>query len=170
MEGPSLALGIHSAGPVHLWSDSSYFGETKWQWDRRGGNRLESPTDTQKVEECWPVLYPPSSTASQHEVSWHQPPLPARAFFWKASSALIYCFAEGNMVDLLNIVLYMSYLYLVLNWQPWGISFWSLSPCFPSHCHSREWWLNQSAESSRCKKTPLKNNHGAVIWCFGEGS
>lgn len=62
----------------------------------------------------------------------------ARAFFRKASSALIYFFAEGNMVDLLNIVLYMSYLYLVLNWQPWGISFWSLSPCFPSHCHSRE--------------------------------
>lgn len=23
---------------------------------RRGGNRLESPTDTQKVEECWLVF------------------------------------------------------------------------------------------------------------------
>lgn len=66
--------------------------------------------------------------------------------------------------------IYWILYFMCLNWQPWGISFWSLCPCFPSHCHSREWI--KSVNSSRCKKTkknPFKNNYSGSYLVFWGG-
>lgn len=175
--GALLALGIHSVGPVHLCSDSSYFGETKWLRDRRGGNRLGSATDTQKAQECWLALYPASSTASQHELlASATPALGMQLYLPELSSEklpLHWFLFLLNMVDLLNIVLYGSHLYLLLNWQSWGISFllvldllfsWPLpQQIMTIRSVNRQLQVPKNPQKNPAKKTPLKITTGQLF-------
>lgn len=169
--GALLALGIHSAGPVHLGSDSSNSGETKWPWDRRGGNRLESPTDTQKVEECWPVLYPPSSIVSQHQSPGISHPstgnaaLPAELPSEKLPLHW-YIFLLKVTWWIYWVLYIMCHIYTWF-WTgslgesvfcPWDLVFLAIATAGNE--------LNQSADSSRCKKKPFKNNHGGSYLVF----